>query len=308
VKVLIAEDSIVSSHLLFATLRTWGFDVVVARDGDQAWRELQKEDAPRLAILDWEMPGLTGPEVCRLVREQPDRQYSYLLLLTSRNGKQDLVEGMEAGADDYVTKPFDRNELKARIRAGKRILDLQAELLEAREALREQAMRDALTGLWNRRAILEAFDRELSRSRREAFPLGVVMVDLDHFKTINDTCGHQAGDQVLQAAAGRIRAAVRSYDSVGRCGGEEFLIILPGCDEESVMVHAERMRQELERQPLATERMSFNVTASIGVTTADPGLDLEGEHFIRVADDALYEAKRGGRNRACYLPASPVAV
>jgi diguanylate cyclase (GGDEF)-like protein len=307
-KVLIAEDSIVSSHLLFATLRAWGFDVIVVRDGEQAWRELQKEDAPRLAILDWEMPGLTGPEVCRLVREQPGRQYSYLLLLTSRNDKQDLVEGLEAGADDYVTKPFDRNELKARIRAGKRILDLQVELLEAREALREQAMRDALTGLWNRRAILEAFERELARSRREGFPLGVVMVDLDHFKSINDTCGHLAGDEVLQAAAHRIRAAVRSYDSVGRCGGEEFLIVLPGCNEESVMVHAERMRQELARHPLATERMSFTVTASIGVTTADPGLDLDGEYFIRVADDALYKAKRGGRNRACYLPASPAAV
>jgi diguanylate cyclase (GGDEF)-like protein len=307
-KVLIAEDSIVSSHLLFATLRALGFDVIVVRDGDQAWRELQKEDAPRLAILDWEMPGLTGPEVCRLVREQPDRQYSYLLLLTSRNDKQDLVEGLEAGADDYVTKPFDRNELKARIRTGKRILDLQAELLEAREALREQAMRDALTGLWNRRAILEAFERELARSRREGFPLGVAMVDLDHFKAINDTCGHLAGDEVLQAAARRIRAAVRSYDSVGRCGGEEFLIVLPGCDEESVMIHAERMRQELERQPLATERTSFKVTASIGVTTAHPGLDLESEYFIRVADDALYAAKRSGRNRACYLPASPVAV
>jgi diguanylate cyclase (GGDEF)-like protein len=307
-KVLIADDSIVSSHLLFTTLRGWGFDVVVAKDGNQAWRELQREDAPRMAILDWEMPGLTGPEVCRLVREQPNRQYSYLLLLTSRYLKQDLIEGMEAGADDYVTKPFDRQELKARIRAGKRILDLQAELLDAREALREQAMRDALTGLWNRRAILEAFDRELARSRREGFSLGIAIIDLDNFKTINDTCGHLAGDEVLQAAASRIRAAVRTYDSVGRCGGEEFLIILPGCNEESVMVHAERVRRELDRQPLETEQRSFKVTASIGVTTADPGLDLESEHFIRVADEALYEAKRGGRNRACYLPASPVAV
>jgi diguanylate cyclase (GGDEF)-like protein len=307
-KVLIAEDSIVSTHLLFTTLRRWGFDVVVAKDGNQAWRELQEEDAPRLAILDWEMPGLTGPEVCRLVRKQLDRQYSYLLLLTSRHLKQDLIEGMEAGADDYITKPFDQEELKARIRAGKRILDLQTELLNAREALREQATRDALTGLWNRRAILEAFERELARSRREGFPLGIAIADLDHFKAINDTYGHLAGDGVLQAAARRIRAAVRSYDSVGRCGGEEFLIVLPGCNEDSVMVHAERMRQELERQALETDQISFPITASFGVTTADPALGFGSEHFIRVADEALYEAKRGGRNRASYLPASPVAV
>src|SRR5579862_5049140 len=167
-RILIADDSIVSRHLLDATLRKWGYEVVAACDGVEAWNILQAPDAPSLAILDWVMPGMTGPEVCRKVREhakdsKEQECYTYILLLTSKSLKEDLIEGMESGADDYVTKPFDRHELQVRLRAGKRLVDMQAELLATREALREQATHDSLTHIWNRNAILELLGRELAR-------------------------------------------------------------------------------------------------------------------------------------------------
>src|SRR5277367_3972199 len=182
VKILIADDSLVSRHLLEATLRKWGYEVAVACDGEEALALLQKDDAPALAILDWMMPGMTGLEVCRRVRVRAREPYTYILLLTSKSQKEDLIEGMEAGADDYITKPFDQHELQVRLRAGTRLVDLQTQLLKAREELREQATLDSLTRLWNRSSILSELSRELARSEREARPLGVVIVDLDHFK------------------------------------------------------------------------------------------------------------------------------
>src|ERR1700756_2305102 len=184
-RILIADDSIVSRHLLDATLRKWGYEVVVACDGVEAWNILQSPDAPKLVILDWVMPGLTGPEVCRRVREQaknPDNKeaYAYILLLTSKSLKEDLIEGMEAGADDYITKPFDQHELKVRLRAGTRIIELERELVAAREELREQATKDFLTRIWNRSSILDTLQRELVRGGRERRPVGVVLADLDH--------------------------------------------------------------------------------------------------------------------------------
>jgi len=246
-RVLIADDSAVSRHLLEGTLRRWKYEVSVACDGSEAWAMLEQPDAPALAILDWMMPGLTGLDICRLVRKQNREPYTYILLLTSKSLKEDVVEGLEAGADDYVTKPFDQNELNVRLRAGRRIVELQAELLKAREELREQATHDSLTRIWNRPAILEILRREMGRASREAVPLSVVMVDLDHFKVINDTHGHVAGDAVLREAVRRMHASMRSYDAAGRYGGEEFLIVLPRCDRDSSCKQAERLRAEIGR-------------------------------------------------------------
>lgn len=296
-QILIADDSLVSRHLLDATLRKWGYEVVVACDGAEAWDILQKDNAPPLAILDWMMPGMTGPEVCSLVRQRAREPYTYILLLTSKNLKEDLIEGMESGADDYIIKPFDQHELKVRLRAGTRLVDLQAQLLSAREALREQATQDALTGLWNRSYILEVFQRELSRGRRENFAVGVVLLDLDHFKAINDTYGHFAGDAVLREAARRMQATIRQYDSMGRYGGEEFLALFPGCDEQSTMERAERIRASLSSEPLVLTETSVILTASFGATATVPGVESSCENLIRTADEALYRAKKLGRNR-----------
>jgi two-component system cell cycle response regulator len=301
VKILIADDSIVSRHLLEATLRKWGYEVTVACDGVEALEILQQEDAPALAILDWMMPGMTGLEVCRRLRQVSREPYTYILLLTSKSQKEDLIEGMEAGADDYITKPFDQHELQVRLRAGTRLVDLQAELLSAREALREQATKDSLTHLWNRSSILEHLARELSRAVREKGPVGVVMVDLDHFKSVNDTYGHLAGDAVLCEAARRMQNAMRPYDSIGRYGGEEFLILLPGCDEQASLSQAERMRKQLAQPSMSLNETSICVTASFGATAAIPGQSWTQEGLIRKADEALYLAKKLGRNRVEFL-------
>ena len=304
-RVLIADDSIVSRHLLEVMLRKWGFDVVSASDGNQAWDILQSPDAPRLAILDWMMPGMTGLDVCRRLRQSAREPYIYILLLTSKGLREDLIEGMESGADDYVSKPFDEHELNARLRAGTRLVELQAELLDAREALREQATKDSLTRVWNRSSILDILDRELARSTREAGPVGLVLLDLDHFKSINDTHGHFAGDAVLQEAAWRLRNSIRTYDSIGRYGGEEFLILLPGCDEQSTFGQAERLRTRLAADMLVASEATFHITASFGCTSALPGSQITSESLIRKADEALYVAKKLGRNRVELLSSAP---
>ena len=305
-RILIADDSIVSRHLLDATLRKWGYEVVVACDGLEAWNVLQREDAPKLAILDWVMPGMTGPEVCSKVREQSKQRdtYTYILLLTSKSLKEDLIEGMEAGADDYVTKPFDQHELKVRLRAGTRIIDLQRELVEAKDELREQATKDFLTRIWNRSSILDTLQRELIRGGRERRSVGVVLADIDHFKLVNDTYGHFAGDAVLKEFARRMQSSIRSYDAIGRYGGEEFLIILPGCDENCTAGQAERMRSALD-EPMIINDEPRVITCSFGATTWHPGDDVSPDSLIRVADDALYAAKHAGRNRVvCQMTAA----
>ncbi len=300
-KVLIADDSMISRRLLESALRKWNYEVVVASNGEEAWEYLQREDAPRLAILDWMMPGMSGPDVCRKVREANDERYTYVLLVTSRSHKDDLIEGMEAGADDYLTKPFDQNELKVRLGPGCRIVELQDALLAAREALKEQATTDALTKLWNRRTIMEILDRELGRTARGSSPLGIVLGDLDHFKSVNDTYGHQTGDAVLRETARQMKASSRNYDSLGRYGGEEFLLILPGCDGNAAECQAQRMRLEVEAHSVSFVGKEISVTCSFGVTSVPGGIRAKADEVIKVADEALYAAKQQGRNHVCQL-------
>jgi diguanylate cyclase (GGDEF)-like protein len=296
-KILIAEDDLVYRRLLEGTLARWGYAVVAAGDGLEARAVLQADEAPRLAILDWMMPGVDGIDVCREVRRQTDKPYIYVLLLTAKDRKPDLIQGLEAGADDYLVKPFDASELKARLSAGRRIIDLQDQLIAAREALRVQATHDPLTGVWNRAAILEILARELARARRQGAPLGVIMADLDHFKRVNDTRGHLAGDAVLREAAQRLSGALRPYDAIGRYGGEEFLIVLPGCDEARTFALAERLREGLGARPVAFAGEPIPVTISLGTTAYDAASMAEAAALLGTADAALYRAKDAGRNR-----------
>jgi diguanylate cyclase (GGDEF)-like protein len=296
-RVLAAEDNPVIQTVLQTMLTWWGYLPVVARDGLEAWEILQGDDAPRLAVLDWMMPGADGVELCRRVRAAGREPYTYILLLTARNDSQDLVEGLDAGADDYLTKPFNAHELRARLRAGNRIIQLQEQLLQAREALRHQAMHDGLTGLLNHAAILDSLDSELSRAGREKQPLSLLIADLDRFKQVNDTYGHLAGDIVLREAARRMKASVRCYDSIGRYGGEEFLIVVPGCDGDSALLQAERIRQAISGEPFAVGDSSLRVSCSIGVASCDGPQQSDGVSLMRDADQALYVAKKSGRDQ-----------
>lgn len=307
VRILLAEDEPGTRRLLEANLAQWGYEVVACADGAQAWELLGRDDAPRLALFDWMMPALDGVELCRRIRQQAREHYTYVILLTAKSRLEDLVEGMDAGADDYVTKPFDPHELKVRLRAGRRILELQAQLLEATEALRFQATHDPLTGLWNRGATLDILRRELARAERQTRPLAVVMADLDCFKQVNDTQGHLAGDTVLREVAHRMTASVRAYDSVGRFGGEEFLLIFPDCDGAQAGEAAERIRARIGEQAIDTPSGPAHTTMSLGVaTTAEvPGAD--GAALLKASDEALYRAKAAGRDRVERIAAAVCA-
>jgi diguanylate cyclase (GGDEF)-like protein len=303
-RVLIADDSAMSRTLLRGTLERWGYEVIVAEDGEQAWSILSSEAAPPLAILDWIMPGMTGVDVCRKVRKTAQEPYTYLLLLTSKNTKEETVEGMDSGADDYIVKPFHEHELKVRLRAGQRIVDLQMRLVNAREELREKAEKDLLTMLPNRSAIHSVLESEIARCHRDQRTVAVVLLDLDHFKQVNDTFGHLAGDAVLRETAHRLRTHMRPYDQIGRYGGEEFLIVLPNCDLNQAHHQADRLRQVLEQKTMYADGKQLRVTASFGVTVST-GFDRPMEDLIRTADAALYRAKAGGRNRVEALSCGP---
>lgn len=305
-RALIAEDDSISRRMLEAFLVKWGYEVMVATEGEDAWGILHGNDAPRLAILDWMMPGRDGIEICRGLRLKKGRPYIYIILLTARGQKEDIVEGLEAGADDYVTKPFDPYELRARLRAGRRIVELQEQLLEAREALRDQASRDPLTGLWNHGTILAILRKEVARASRTHGPFAVAMADVDRFKVINDTYGHPAGDSVLREASRRIRSAMRTYDSLGRYGGDEFLAVIPGCDPEGVARFAESFRARIDRKAVETTEGMIPVTLSLGLVALANVRDVKAETLVRVADAALYRAKIEGRNRVALATAEDI--
>jgi len=293
-KILVAEDNAVTRHLLKISLERWNYEVVLAKDGTEAMEIVRGEDVPKLAILDWMMPGSDGVEVCRQLRQRTEGSYVYTLLLTSKAEKEDLVSGLGSGADDYLVKPFDLMELQARLRSGQRIIALQDQLIAAREAMREIATHDALTQVWNRGALLESLEREFLRARREHTPMVVLMLDLDHFKHINDTWGHQVGDHVLREVTHRVQSVLRSYDALGRYGGEEFVVIAPGYDPASAGTLAERLLDTVGSRPILTSSGAISVTVSIGLAALAE--DSCPESLIKRADEALYWAKNSGRN------------
>jgi diguanylate cyclase (GGDEF)-like protein len=296
-RVLIAEDDPVSCHLLKSFLVNWDYDVAVVTDGMAALKILEADDTPRLAVLDWMMPGMEGVQICQRIRERKNRPYVYVLLLTARSEKRDLLRGLELGADDYLTKPFDSEELRARLLVGERILTLQDDLIAAREELRFRATHDLLTGISNRGTVMDALRNELSRQLREQRSFGVILVDIDHFKNVNDTYGHLCGDEVLQAVSRRLKECVRPYDTVGRYGGEEFLIIASAANTKGTLALAERIRSVLESKPVVTHAGEVRITASLGAAISTDARGGDPQTLLRLADKALYRAKELGRNR-----------
>lgn len=295
-RVLIADDNKDLTQSLAFLIHEWQFEPVIVHDGWAALAMLQAADGPSLGILDWIMPGINGIEICRELRKDTSRRYPYAILMSGRGGKDQMLDGLNAGADDYLLKPVDPNELHARLITGTRILRLQEQLLHTQRMLQDQATRDSLTRLWNRAMILEILERELARSRRESKAVTIIMADVDHFKNINDTYGHLVGDQVLAQTAQRLLGALRPYDTIGRYGGEEFLVVLPNCDVEIAQSLAERLRQCVDAQPVDADGVKIPLTLSLGLATWDERTS--ATELLRYADLAMYKAKRAGRNRA----------
>jgi len=293
-KILIADDDSISRRLLEAFLCDWGYQVQVTMDGGEAWDEIQKQEAPSLVISEWMMPNMDGLELCGNIRKMERSDYTYFIILTSKGRKEDIIKGLEAGADDFLIKPFDKEELKCRVRIGERIINLEQRILKL-------ATTDALTGILNRRAFMEKMNQEINRSRREKTPLSFRLSDIDHFKDVNDRHGHQDGDLVLQKFVEQLTSLSRSYDIVGRYGGEEFTICLPGTDAFQTRLIAERMRKNVENMKimLPDVSQSIQIKASFGIASFLPESEEGIDSLIKRADDALYKAKNEGRNRVC---------
>lgn len=287
-KILIAEDDTTSRLLFAATLRKLGHTVTAIEDGRKAWEAWQKDEYP-LLISDWMMPYIDGLQLCRLIRAEPSLQYTYIILLTALDSKGSYLEGMDAGADDFITKPFDEEQLAARLRVAERILGLH-------QKLHIQATRDHLTGVWNRAAIMDYLQKELERGARQGVCTSVIVADLDHFKRVNDTYGHPTGDEVLQEAARRMSRILRGYDRIGRYGGEEFLITASGCDWSQAMALAERICSSISAEPVNSQSGKIPMTVSLGVAIGY-GQGEDAGVLIAAADEALYRAKKAGRNR-----------
>jgi two-component system, cell cycle response regulator len=290
-RILIAEDDVTSRNIIQAVLKKGGHEVVTTVNGAEAWIELQKPDAPKLAILDWMMPEMDGLEVVCLVRANQVPQPPYIIMLTAKGEKADIIAGLDAGANDYLAKPFDVTELQARIRVGQRMVELQ-------ETIVHQSTHDPLTGVLNRRGILNALETEVSRAKRTSASLSVGMCDLDHFKQVNDTHGHLVGDDVLCGAVQSLQGGLRNYDLIGRYGGEEFLVVAPGSAGTSEENLYHRLCAAVAENPMATRGGGIAVTVSIGVATAKG--DSTADAVLAVADTALYRAKDEGRNRVIY--------
>ncbi len=294
-KILIAEDDLITSRILEKNLQSWGYEVVLARSGEQAWQAL-KDSNLRLAILDWMMPGMDGIEICKKIRRRKKYKYTYIILLSAKDRKQDIIAGLSSGADDYMAKPVNFLELRARLQTGKRIIDLEDKLLYVQNQLKDLASRDSLTKLWNRTEISKFLREELDRAKRENKPLGVIMLDVDYFKKINDFFGHEIGDLALLQVVSRIKRKVRKSDKVGRYGGDEIIVVLPNCGLIEIRKISERLRASVAHRGVKTGLETFPVTISAGCASSENRLQPSAEKLTRAADAALFKAKNQGRN------------
>jgi two-component system cell cycle response regulator len=295
-KILVADDSAVYRKLAEQTLPHDQYSILFAKTGASAI-ELFEQHRPALVITDWVMPDLTGIEVCRKIRASARDSYTYIIIVTSVSEKENVVEGLEAGADDYLTKPFHPKELLARVGVGRRLVDLHQQIESQNRLLKELALTDALTGLPNRRAVEDWAKGQLSAAVRHGFSFSVVIADLDNFKFVNDTYGHDAGDTVLKEFAGILKRSVRSSDMCGRIGGEEFILIFTHADECDVGIVVERVLHQLRAHEFSFGTKTVQVTASFGIAGFQGQGMPEFAKLVNQADAALYVAKRGGRNR-----------
>jgi len=295
IKVLIAEDDKLCRTILDNNLKKWGYEVLTTENGKEAWAAIQK-DKVQIAILDWIMPEVDGVELCEKIRKTNLGHYIYIIMLTIKDQQTDIRKGFAAGVDDYITKPFDTHELKARLQTGKRIIGLQNQLLESQKKLQELAIHDTLTNLLNRYEILNVLQDEFHRALREGTFVSTVMLDIDFFKNINDRHGHGVGDEVLIEVASRLKKTLRRYDKIGRYGGDEFLVVLPGCDQKNATRISDRLRRAVCGKSIETEAGLLTVTISAGCASTEKTTSSSIENLVKISDKAMYHAKNVGRN------------
>ncbi|MES2317158.1 MAG: diguanylate cyclase [Pseudomonadota bacterium] len=288
-KILIADDDPLSVLYMQDMLLEWGFEVVTAVDGAAALDLLRQQDGPMLAIIDSVIAGEDGIALCRAISDTIDERYIYVIMLAAVADAAFISDAMAAGADDYLGKPFNTGQLRVRMRAGRRIAELE-------EKLRFRESRDALTGTYNRATILELLQKELARQARTHHAVSVILCDLDNFKSINDSFGHQAGDEVLRELTRRMGTTLRPYDSFGRYASEELLGVLPNCNVEGALEVAERMRAAVADKPVATSAGEVLMTVSIGVASVSVEQPTKLGDLLQRADEALHRAKQNGRN------------
>ena len=300
-KILIIDDDPIAGKIVNATLKNEGHKTVFFTNPLEAWNAIKEEDIPTIALIDWMMPEIEGPVLCKKIRAIKNKKFPpYLIILTSKNTKGDIVSGLSSGADDYIIKPYDKHELIARIKVGERIINLQKKLNTAYEEMKLKATHDFLTGILNRSAILEYFEKSMKLKKRNSNNnIGIAMLDIDHFKNINDTYGHQTGDLVLKEFVKILQKSLRDSDYLGRYGGEEFLLIIQDTtsDKQSIIKSFDRIRKSIETTKISTSSGLVSITASIGCSIAEKNVDSS----IKKADDALYKAKENGRNRVEFL-------
>jgi len=296
-RLLVVDDDALLRRSLNLQLTRAGYEVHEAEDGQTAW-EMILRDGYRFVITDWNMPGVSGPELVRRIRQAETAGYTYIMMLTAHIERLDVVAGLEAGADDYLTKPFDMDELRARVAIGARILALESRLKESLSSVEELAVRDSLTGLFNRRAFDARLTDEVQRAVRYQRPLSLLMIDIDHFKLYNDQHGHPQGDALLRELSTLFLSCVRSTDYVTRYGGEEFAIILPETNSANALAVAGTILDRVCRHPFAFRETQpgGSLTVSIGVAGHDDH-QLDEAQLLLAADQALYLAKAAGRNR-----------
>lgn len=297
-KILIVEDEAINRKLVKNSLQKEGYEIIEAEDGLTAW-ELFQQEPFQFIITDWMMPKLSGPELVQRIRESGKKSYTYIIMLTAMNNEDNVVLGLESGADEYLTKPVHSRELVARVASGVRILKLEEQLMLARQQMETLAMYDGLTNLLNRRAIEEFGEGELNKAIRKDLPFCIILLDIDYFKSVNDQHGHKAGDVVLKQVAKILSGEIRDYDRVGRWGGEEFILILPETHIREALIVAERMRSRIADTQISLENeASISVHISLGVACTNKQKNSLSTLIDR-ADQALYQAKQNGRNQVC---------
>lgn len=307
-RALVADSDPDRLRQLESWLTKWGYEVWPARNGVEAWNRLSSEKTPIVVILAWQMDAMHGIDVCRRLRLQPELPTAYVLLLAERRETEYLLEGLNAGADDFLFAPLDIVETRARVRNGGRIVEVEEALRASQDALRVQSTRDGVTGSWNHATILDMLEKERERARRKSGSVAVLLADLDEFRKVNENLGHPIGDEVLRESARRMNSSVRPYDAVGRYGGEEFLIVLPGSDGLGALTVAERIRENFAKRPVHTSAGPVPVTLSLGVAAEGGEAVTDSAALLQAADSALKRAQQNGRNRAALADESGMAI